>query len=34
MCENGNIQGCISDSFIVLAKEKDKTQLQFTLLAI
>lgn len=34
MCEKENIQGCLSDSFIVLAKEKDETQPQFTFLAI
>lgn len=33
MCENEHIQGCVTDSPIVLAKEKDEAQLQFTFLA-
>lgn len=33
MCENEHIQRCITESFIVLAKEKDEAQPQFTSLA-
>lgn len=33
ICENEHIQGYITDSSIVLAKEKDEAQPQFTSLA-
>lgn len=33
MCENEHIQGCVTDSSVVLAKEKDEARLQFTFLA-
>lgn len=33
MCENEHIQGYITDSSIVLAKEKDEAQPQFSSLA-
>lgn len=33
MCENEHIQGYVTDSSIVLAKEKDEAQPQFASLA-